>query len=232
MTTIIHNYAANSDSSPDEEVEETFVRFSITKDPDPDINIDSNYFRDNSPQHLYAFLKSICGHEAFTELVERFFNEIDETDNDKAMEFMKLCVEGYKASDFIDGPRDTPPDIEPEPEPEESNRQIIWDFIDQEELIARHMKIMEEQMKEDGEDEVRIIKPILESDEQMVYWIGNTNFDLHVFGRIIAKCTGVDNFIQISRYRFSFVVGELFNITDIRKELIEKLGLKNSEKTV
>jgi hypothetical protein len=227
MTTIIHNYAKNSDSSEEETDDSTYVKLSISPDKEPEILIDTNYNKENGPENVFALIKSICSVEGFTELSERFFDKINEKNKKDADTFITYCVEDYVARN-----KEEEEEEEEELEPEESDRTITWDFVDHEELMKIQMLSIKQQLQDEGEEDITIIEPDADSEEQIIHWIGNTNFDLNTYGKTIEQCVGVDHYIQLSRYRFTFVVGNLFDMKDIRKDLIEQLSLKNTPKTV
>lgn len=55
-------------------------------------------------------------------------------------------------------------------------------------------------------------------------WIGHTNFDITgIIKNIINKTQGVEVLKIMSRYRFFVGVGKMFEFSDVRKEIEEKI---------
>lgn len=108
---------------------------------------------------------------------------------------------------------------------EEEDREIIWTHIDHEEMLKDALAGLEEELDEDME----LIR-IDHIKNDMEQWVADTNFDISDFDEIIMSCPGVDGFQQLSRYKFTILVGKMFTMTKIRPLLIEKLGLKRDSK--
>ncbi len=118
---------------------------------------------------------------------------------------------------------------------EKRQKEILWDSAESyriESLTSEEVQQLKEEMDLDDDDDVELIgeddgPEVME--RELEIRIGYANFDIAPYASVIQKCDGVDNFQQLSRYRFVIHIGKhWFNFTDVRKKLTKLLKLKES----
>lgn len=210
MKEIIINSVNDLMSTNDVDSEGTYVKISIENN---DIAVKYSY-DGCDPLLVKTMINTIASRESIPEMALGFASKILDMSEQKAEEFLS-----YFNNEEEDGRK----------------KEIAWTHIDIDEMLADEMNgIISEMMSNDDEEEeeedsgtegyspssrVKIIRSktneVLTREQRM----GNTNFDITPYARMISQCDGVDEFVMLGRYRFFIVIGKLFSFKDTRKSI-------------
>lgn len=188
----------------------TFLKVEMLKtEAGPELKITANYAYGEADE-IYSLVKSVCSDEARNEFNAIFFEAIEQKNPDASIEFLEHCISQIQTRD----------------------RQITWTNIDSKELLEDHFDMLEEAMNEGEEDEeeeesvkVKLIRPKINEEDLDEQWLADTNFDTSY--EEIMSIEGVDSCTFISRYKFVISIGKMFTFKEVRRSMIQKLGLKS-----
>lgn len=113
-------------------------------------------------------------------------------------------------------------------------------------MLQSQMQFSEEQLEDDevtftemleGEEKDIMVVPVPQDFYNQVglitnydCWIGHTNFNItEDCVKTIEKCSGVEILKVHSRYRFFVGVGRMFDFSEVRQEIEDKLETKQKE---